>query len=284
MVLFLAGSAAPALAQCDEDDFAVVESAPASNATDVPTNAFIRVLYPRCYFSLTGQDPLTSLEVTVDGMPVPGTVQQGDDRTVFFIPEGLLDNGRRYDVVAEDFEGNFAFSFTTAFSVDSMPPSFPDPRLTVTSSRVPEDSLESPDGGYRVDVSFEPANDDGADASIEYLLYLTRGSEALEAPELRARARNFTTGLITMAFVISDEEAVQPLCVEVHAIDGVGRMSVDRPSACFEPIMGSFFEGCAVSPGGRGSSIVLWLVGLSGWLGVRRRSRRARRAGPRRRD
>lgn len=271
MLLLLAASAAPAFAQCDEDDFAVVESAPASGATDVPLNAFIRVLYPRCYFSLTGQDPLTSLELTVDGTPVPGTMQQGDDQTVFFVPQGLLDNGRRYDVIARDFEGDFAFSFTTGFSVDSSPPEFPEPRLTVTSSRIPEDSIDLPEGGYRVDVSFDPAVDDGAAASIEYLLYLTRGNEDLEAPQLRSRARNFTTGLITMAFVITNEEAEQPLCVEVHAIDGVGRMSEDRPSECFEPIMGSFFEGCSVSAPGGGEGGVLWVFAVCAWLGGRRR-------------
>lgn len=273
-VFLLSVSALPAFAQCDEDDFAVVESAPASGATDVPTNAFIRVLYPRCYFSLTGQDPLTSLEVTLDGVPVEGTLQQGDDQTVFFVPQGLLDNARRYDVIARDFEGDFAFSFMTGFSVDTSPPEFPEPQLTVTSSRIPEDSADLPEGGYRVDVSFDPAVDDGAAASIEYLLYLTRGNEELDAPQLRARSRNFTTGLITMAFVITDEEAGQPLCVEVHAIDGVGRMSEERPSRCFEPIMGSFFEGCSISAPGGSHGGVLWLVGACAWLAGRRRPRR----------
>ncbi|MFK7999461.1 MAG: hypothetical protein AB8H86_07685 [Polyangiales bacterium] len=274
VTFLLSASAAPSFAQCDEDDFAVVESAPASGATDVPTNAFIRVVYPRCYFSLTGQDPLTSLEVTLDGAPVEGTLQQGDDQTVFFVPQGLLDNARRYEVIARDFEGDFAFSFTTGFNVDTSPPEFPEPQLTVTSSRIPEESADLPEGGYRVDVSFDPAVDDGAAASIEYLLYLTRGNEELDAPQLRARARNFTTGLITMAFVITDEEAAQPLCVEVHAIDGVGRMSVDRPSQCFEPIMGSFFEGCSVSAPGGADGGMAWLVGVCVWLAGRRRTRR----------
>lgn len=293
VVLVLAAGAAPAIAQCDEDDFAVVESAPASGATDVPLNAFVRVLYPRCYFPLTGQDPFTSLEISVDGVPVPGTIQQGDDQTIFFVPQRLLDNARRYDVIARDFEGDFAFSFTTGFSVDTSPPRFPEPRLTVSSSRIPAGSADLPEGGYRVDVSFDPAVDDGAAASIEYLLYLSRGSEDLEAPELRSRARNFTTGLITMAFIISDEEAEQPLCVEVHAIDGVGRMSVDRPSECFEPIMGSFFDGCSVnprgvnsggeSPGGERSNSLMLLFGVCAWLGGRRRlARRSNRRSDRR--
>ena len=272
ILLLLSASAASATAQCDEDDFAVIESAPASGATDVPLNAFIRVLYPRCYFALTGQDPLTSVEVTLDGEPVPGTLQQGDGQTVFFIPAELLDNARRYDVIARDFEGDFEFSFTTGFSVDSSPPEFPEPFLSVTSSRIPAGSPDLPNGGYRVDVSFEPAVDDGAAASIEYLLYLTRGGEDLDAPELRARARNFATGLITMAFVISDAEAAQPLCIEVTAIDGVGRMSAERPSQCFEPIMGSFFEGCAVSSEGAAGtrSTWVWLLGACVWLGRRR--------------
>ena len=152
-------------------------------------------------------------------------------------------------------------------------------------------NCDAPEGGYRVDVSFEPALDDGSPGSIEYLLYLTRGP-GVQAPELRDRARNFTEGgdgLVTMAFVLRPNEADGPVCVAVHAVDGVGRVDRSVPARCFEPIQGNFFQGlCSVgfafreSNEGARTLLVQTLGGVALMLLHRRRlrNRRASRRSP----
>ncbi len=253
-------------AQCDEDIFQVEETAPASDARDVPLNAYIQVTYSPCYFSRTGQDPATSIEVRRAGEIVPGTAELGDDQTLFFIFDELLAPNQTYEVVARDFSGGFPFSFSTAFGLDMRPPVFGE-ISDVVSTRVSEGTADAPEGSYRVDVSFEPAVDDGAAGSIEYLLYLSRGPEDLEAPELVARTRNFSTNTITMAFVLDAVSAESPICVVVHAVDGVGQADSDQTPRCFEPIMGSFFEGCAAV--GQPDQAA-WIVLVLGWMWRRR--------------
>jgi hypothetical protein len=98
---------------------------------------------------------------------------------------------------------------------------------------------------------------------------------------LRARTRNFTTDLITMAFVLEPSEAVEPICVAIQAVDGVGRVDNDGEPRCFDPIQGNFFEPlCTVgsfgasraASGAWGSAGVL--VGFALVLAGRRRRRR----------
>ncbi|MEM6955555.1 MAG: Ig-like domain-containing protein [Myxococcota bacterium] len=262
---WVAFAPSPVRAQCDDDDFAVRASTPASGARDVPINAYLRIDYPRCYFSLTGQDPITSLALEDEnGVPVAGRITLGDDQTLFFLPDSPLAPNTSYAFFAGDFEGGFEGAFTTTESEDTEPPRFGEIEQT-SSARIPDPTDEAPEGGWRVDVSFQPAVDDGAAGSIEYLLYLTRGPTDLEAPELRARSRNFATGVITMAFVLTDEEASDPICVVVHAVDGLGRVDDDQEPFCFEPIQGSFFDGCAAG----GTSAPIWVAAFA--LLLRRR-------------
>lgn len=227
-----------AQAQCTENDFGVISTIPASGAAGVPLNTFIRVEYPPCYFEVTGQDPLTSLTLTQDGVPVAGEVQLVGDY-LFFVAEGNLNGGVRYDLEARDFEGGFSASFRTGTTLDSSPP-------VLTSALAATSTRSATEDEFRVGVSFSPVRDDGALGSIEYYLYLTRAGE-LDAPELRARLRNFGgTDEITMALTLSAEEVATPVCVEVRAVDGVGRSARFDP-VCFDPKVGPFFNGCSIA-------------------------------------
>ncbi len=76
-----------------------------------------------------------------------------------------------------------------------------------------------------------------------------------------------------MAFVLEADEILGPMCVVVHAVDGVGNVDDDAEPQCFEPIMGSFFESCSAS----GSSGAIWPV-LFALVALRRRRVRAREA------
>jgi hypothetical protein len=80
--------------------------------------------------------------------------------------------------------------------------------------------------------------------------------------------------------VLSDAEAVAPVCFVVHAVDGLGNVDSDGEPVCFEPVQGTYFEACSVSAPGatRGLGVGAFAVGVVVVvLGVRRR-RGARRA------
>lgn len=255
----LAPSAAAQDAGIDECDEIVTRGplavTPATGASAVTLDAYVRVEYSEGYFAL-GIDPeeaidlrfcdgLSVVECETLGEPVAGTVQVIGD-TLFFLPARNFMAGEEYAGIARGIDLDLGIAFRTGSTVDSAPPVMSDVDAPTTARVDP--SCEAPEGGYRVDVSFAPATDDGSPGSIEYLLYFTRGA-GLEAPELRRRARNFSTELVTMAFVLSPEEAVSPGCVVVHAVDGVGNVDDDMEPECFEPVQGNFFEPlCSAGP------------------------------------
>jgi hypothetical protein len=88
-----------------------------------------------------------------------------------------------------------------------------------------------------------------------------------------------------MAFVLSDAEAVAPVCFVVHAVDGLGNVDSEGEPVCFEPVQGTYFEACSVSaPGATNRAANRAANGVRGFaLGVAavvlaRRRRGARRA------
>ncbi len=273
----------PVLAQDDDDDGCEPSSGegpdevtPAASAGGVSLGAVIRVLYSPGYFStpIRQMSAPTLVRLTnEDGEMVTGATEIISDY-LFFAPDELLRPRTRYMGMAVGDDYDLEFSFTTGTAVDTAPPRFGEIDK-VDTARVDE-SCEAPDGGYRVDVSFAPATDDGPPGDIEYLLYATRGPEVV-APQLRARIRNYSTDVITMAFVIAPSEAVSPICIAVHAIDGVGNVDEDGEENCFEPIRGNFFEPlCSVGAAGAGSGRG-WLALLALGLAAAVRRRRSRR-------
>jgi MYXO-CTERM domain-containing protein len=250
---------------------------PASGAGGVTLDAPIKVEYTPGFFADTGVGAESSIRLVRSdtGGVVTGRAQVERGDTLFLLPDRLLAPSTSYEGTAFGIDFDLDFNFRTGTMQDLAPP-----RLgaieSVSSSRV-EPRCEAPDGGYRVDVSFSPASDDGPVGSIEYLLFLTRGVN-VDRPELRARDRNFTTDLITMAFVLEPGAAAEPVCVAVEAVDGVGRVDDDGEEVCFDPIEGNFFEPlCAVSPS-PGSTPGPFAIGLSvAAVGLVVRRRRARR-------
>lgn len=225
-------------------------------------------------------DPTTSILVRQGEDPdvgplVPGTVQVRGD-TLVFLADEVYAPQTRYTGRAFGITADLAFRFETGDGFDVLPPDTP--ILDEPSAERVDASCDAPDGGYRVDVRVRPSVDpDGPQGDIEYLLYLSRGPE-LDEPELRARVRNFaTTDRIPMAFLLETEEAVSPVCVAVHVVDGVGNRNEQAPPRCFDPITGNFFEPlCSASPPGRdGGPAALALVGwlALGLVGARRRRR-----------
>ena len=242
-----------------------IEVTPATSASQVTLDAWVKVLYSPGYFSIDGGDPerdfelrrcaaLSIFECETEGERVAGETQVVGD-TLYFLPSRNFASNEVYVGVARGIDLDLRINFRTSMSIDRSPPRLGSVGEPTTTRLDP--GCDAPEGGYRMDVSFVPAVDDGSPGSIEYLLYLSRGA-GLEAPELRSKARNFsTTGEIPMALVLSHEEAASPACIVIHAIDGVGNIDDDMSPLCFEPIQGNFFEpACAVGSGGH----VFWWI------------------------
>lgn len=255
------------------------EVTPAAGATGVTLDSAVRVRYSEGYFATGAPVDLASmLTIERDSSPVPGTVTRVGDSTLFFFPDEPWDNATRYTGIARG-RGSDPFltlSFLTGFADDLGPPELGGIH-DITSSEV-QATCDAPEGGFRIDVTFAPAPDDGPLADVEYFLYLTRG-ELVDAPVLVARQRNFATSEITMAFVLSRERAASPACVVVMAQDGAGNIDDDGTATCFDPIDGSFFEPlCSAAPGrgprrgAAGSAATVVLVASLGLLAWRRRA------------
>lgn len=256
------------------------EVTPASGAGGVTVDAAVKLLYgegsfgpdtdPSGLVELRLCDPGDLLECERTGELISGTTQIAGDRWLFFVPDFELPANAAFAGIARGAEGDLPFNFRTGATRDVEAPSFGTIREP-TTARV---DLPCDGGrGYRVDVRFDPATDDGPRGSIEYLLYLTRGP-TLDAPELRGRVRNLATDETTMAFVLTEAEAVGPVCVVVHAVDGHGRVDADMEPVCFEAVQGTYFDSCAVTPGTSTSTSALALtwIGAVAWLARRRRA------------
>ncbi len=285
--MIAASERAQAQDECDRPtEQGPLEITPAVRARSVTLNAIVSVLFSPEYFEgSNAASPEDSFEIfDATDAPVPGQIQVAGD-VLFFVPASPFEASTEYRGRAVgQFGFDLDFSFTTGDRTDSEPPQVD--RITDTSSTEVPEGCDIPDGGFRISVSFPPATDDGAPDSIEYLLYQTRGTN-LAGPVLRSRARNSNTDLFTMAFLLSREDAVEPICVVVRAVDGVGNVR-DMPRACLDPVAGNFFEPlCSAVPGSpmsgrtvpRGSPFrllaFLFLVGAAlGW----RRSKHRRQA------
>ncbi|MCB9633073.1 MAG: hypothetical protein H6721_13210 [Sandaracinus sp.] len=268
---------------CDEPPFrGPVEVTPASGASNVTVDAYVKVLYgegtlgpeidPSGLIELRLCNPGDVLNCDRTGELVPGRAEIVGDRWLFFVPDGDLPASSDFAGIARGAEADLDFNFRTGMRRDTESPSL-GPIDTPTTQRV--DRPCEGGRGFRVDVRFDPAIDDGPPGSVEYLLYLTRGP-SVRAPELRARVRNLATAETTMAFVLSDDEAVAPVCIVVHAVDGLGNADTDMEPVCFEPVQGTYFESCSVSAAGTGgsTSFAFVVVGLAAWTTRRRRARR----------
>ena len=249
------------------------EVTPADGAGGVTRDAVVQVGYTVDFFGLA-RGPLNELlevfEVDSES-PVAGEYQVVGGETLFFIPDEPLLSDTAYRGVARGVENDLEFSFRTGATLDQIPPEM---RGVAWATSVPVDTAcESPEGGYRVEVQFPPALDDGPAGSVEYWLYLTRGA-GQGAPVVRARARGYRAQLITMAFVLTPEEAAEPICVDVIAVDGVGRISNGQATACLDPYDRSFFNGLcsAINVASDGPQApAIWLVVMGLVLAGRRR-------------
>ena len=244
---------------------------PSDGGRSVTLGAQIRVQYSEGYFEdpAIAADPATAVtlvrcpleaDTCEDGVPVTGSAQAVGDVLVF-TPDAPFESRTDYQGVAVGVDFNLPFTFHTGALFDTSPPTMG--TIQDVRSEAVDPSCSAPDGGYRIDTVFTPAEDDGPPGDIEYLYYLTRGP-LVEAPELRDRLRNFAaTDTITMSFVLEPSEAVSPVCVTVYAIDGVGNIDDDTEPFCFDPIQGNFFEpACAAAPSERNAPFALLFIAL----------------------
>lgn len=274
-----------------------IEITPAFGSRAVAQNAVVRVLYSQGFFATPGaRTPEESFRLLqcndgpsclTSGREVSGTVSLARD-TLVFVPDALLEDGVQYLALAAGIDQSFEAEFRVlpaggASSVDLESPVFgPVTSFTATSLGP---SCEAPDGGFRVDVSIQPAVNELAGADVEYLLFLTRGA-GIEAPELRARARGVPSEVV-MAFVLSPEESTATICFTVQAIDGAGNIGELSAPVCEDPVQGNFFEPlCNANPDTLGRREGM---GVRGWGGgavlgglllfALKRSRRRQRGG-----
>ena len=215
------------------------ELSPAAGARDVALGAPIGVRYSR------RPDEMDTIEVQRcedEGceatVPVAGEVQRIGEQ-MFFVPSDPWLEGARYTGIVGGRDGDLSIDFTTGSTFDQFAPSFGE--IEDVSVRPSNDPCSSDTEGYRVEVQFARAFDDGSQSEIEYLLFLTRGDN-VEAPRLVARTRNFAASSITMAFFLAREDSGGPICIAAVARDGVGRVDDDGQIVCLEPATGSFFE------------------------------------------
>lgn len=222
------------------------ETFPAHGARGVVLDSPLRVRYTRGFFDTAAvrerASDLLRVWRTDTGETVAGHVQVIGDALVF-VPGALLDALADYGAMASGGDlPPLEFMFSTGSTVDREPPTFRfDPDAVTYGATPVTDRCESPGGGYRIEVFFIPATDDGAPGDIEYLLYLTRGATVI-GPRMVARVRNQTPEGVIMAFVLARSEAVSPICLVAHAIDGVGKTNTSAEPVCFDPMQGNFFE------------------------------------------
>lgn len=209
------------------------------------------------------------------GAAVGGSLSIADD-VLYFVPDGWLEPNTSYEgsIYAGDPEPReIQIGFRTGSFADSRPPVM-GPILDVTPH--PETEVAGfGEGSERVDIEFEGATDDGPLGSIEYLIFLTRG-HGISAPVLRLR-RLEQPGNIPAAIGMTADEAAEPACAAIVAVDGVGKTDAS-PEQCFDPRTGTFFEPlCSVSPHPTLPG-VLGLVLPVGFALLARRRRRGRGA------
>lgn len=248
-----------------------MEVTPADNARQVSLDAPVRVQYTPGYFGPEGpgDDPTRLIQVfrcpelgcgigcriddASSGEFVPGRVQVLGDN-LFFFPDADWEPNQAYAGLAKGRDSNLAFSFCTGSTTDNTPPELRGLENVTSTPASPR--CDAPEGGYRIAAFFAPADDAGGPpASIEYLLFQTRGA-GIEEPVLRSTIRNFATETHTMAFVLPPGQAGEPICVRVAAVDGNGNIdwSDENPEVdCVDPVQGNYFASiCSVAAVGAG--------------------------------
>jgi hypothetical protein len=252
-----------------------LEVTPAVRATGVTLGAPVKVRYTPGYFEdpSIGADPALLFDLFKEETleEVLGTLAVIGD-TLVFVPDSPFEPRTGYTGVARSVDTTLELQFTTSASFDIGPPRL-DALTRMSATRV-DQSCDLPDGGYRIDVAFDPATDDGPPGDIEYFMYLSRGP-TVGSPRLVGRARNVAPSEVIMAFVVEPAHVSGPICVTVHAVDGAGNVDADTPPLCDDPIQGNYFEPlCTASHGAGSGSSVLWLMGLVfAWI-LRTRRRR----------
>jgi hypothetical protein len=187
---------------------------------------------------------------------VDGRVVQADARTLVFVPAApLARDSRHFAWIARpgfDGAGRTERQFRTGSGFDERPPTFAPSRDAMRLSLdAPPASCGARAGSVRVRLSVPRARDDGDERSVELLLFITRAAGA-GGPALRARVANPSAGGgdAVLTFLLSPEEAEQPVCVALRAVDGAGRASEDYTELCFDPVRGSYFApGCSAGAG-----------------------------------
>jgi hypothetical protein len=270
------------------------EVTPADSARQVSIDAPVRVRYSAGYFGSEGPGGDPTRLITVYRCPedgcgagcrigvdtgefVPGRVQVLGDDSLFFFPDAAWEPEQGYMGIARGVDADLPFSFCTGTTPDTTPPTLE--RLDRVTSTPVDPRCDAPQGGYRIAAFFPPAEDfGGPPASIEYLLFQTRGA-GIEEPVLRSRIRNFATSTHTMAFVLPPSEAADVICVRVAAVDGRGNLAwsdADPETDCIDPVQGNYFYPlCSASPGrtlgGSGALLALPVLGAMLVLVHRRR-------------
>lgn len=288
-------------AECDDSSVQGVtplEVTPGDGATSVARDATVIVRFARAA-DLDGL--LRQLAVAADTDPcaralvclfrdsgsgppeiVPGHTEQLDARSAAFVPDALLAaSSHHFAAIARPGFDNAArteVEFDTGDDVDREAPRF-DPAQSAIDLEVdsPPPECEAPPGSMRVRLGVPRARDDADEESVRILLFLTR-AEGLDAPLLRARARNPDSGRAELRFLLTPEQARAPVCVVLRAIDGAGKLSQGEPELCFDPSRGSHFAGCSAARPGAGTMAAgAWT--LVPWCAVLAALRRRRTRG-----
>jgi hypothetical protein len=219
--------------------------------------------------------------------PVPGRIERLDAHSIAFVPDALLAASSRYIAAVArpgfDSASRTEIAFETGRDVDREAPRFAasasDVDLEVDT---PPQECAAPPGSLRVRLSVPRASDDGDEQSVRILVYLTRAA-GLDAPLLRARVQNSQQGRVQLRFLLTPEQARSPVCIELQAIDGAGKLAAGPSQLCFDPAARSHFAGCGIIGGGaRGGTMAGRAASLVPWCAVLAlRRRRRRQAGTR---
>ena len=268
------GSASAARAQptlgCDRDAPPNGPSAtfPASGANSVTLDAPLRVTYSPGFLDDASVTELLEVFACLDNtcaerLPVDGDISAIDNE-LFFLPAPSWNPFTQYRGTAFGTDRSLQFSFTTGSSVDVSPPAFSGAlSINTEPTQAPchkEGDAGDPPRGYRVEVSFAPATDDGAPGDIEYQLFLTRGPN-IGGAQLVAQSRNFgATERLSLAFFLDEDTAKQTHCVDLIVIDGVGNVTDARSHECFNATLGRDFVGCRLSGRSSKASVTFWLL------------------------
>lgn len=230
------------------------EVTPAVGALGVTIDAPVVVRYSTGYFGADGpgDDPASLVELyecpattlcslgceRAEGGRVAGNVQVFGDR-LFFVPARRLAPLRAYVGIAHGLDGDLEIRFCTGSLEDTQAPSAPE--LIAASPDASGAACEAFAGGRRIGLRLRSSRDDGPGGSIEYLLYLTRGN-GIGAPQLRDRFRNLSPDEVVLRLLLTEDEAVEPVCVRIFAVDGVGNLSPPTPEHCIDPMTSAAFQ------------------------------------------